>query len=285
MVVPGLPERPVAAHPVPADEHVLDRAVQRVAEVQVAGDVRRRHADDVALVAGRPGAGGVVALGLPGAPASATRPRRACRATPSDWRLHRPARLYRQAQERAAWPREPAPASRCGAQLPRIRSVLVRARRASRRRRRCDPRPSRRSARGERRFPCNGRARWTRSAGRTKFAFTSSVVYATPAGERRVDGAAHRRVEQREREPSVDDADRVVVELGGLDLERGRPLSTSIGRMPASARSEAAASRRRRSAGALRGRQLRQRVSDLQRVVPGVRPSCDQPSAPSAIAL
>ena len=41
------------------------RAVQRVAHVQLAGDVRRRHADDVGLVAARAGAGRVQALGFP----------------------------------------------------------------------------------------------------------------------------------------------------------------------------------------------------------------------------
>ena len=65
VVVARLPERVEAAHPVPADEHVLDRAVQRVADVQLAGDVRRRHADDVRVVAARTGAGRVEALGLP----------------------------------------------------------------------------------------------------------------------------------------------------------------------------------------------------------------------------
>ena len=45
VVVAGLPERVEAAHPVPADQHVLDRAVERVAHVQLAGHVRRRHAD------------------------------------------------------------------------------------------------------------------------------------------------------------------------------------------------------------------------------------------------
>ena len=41
------------------------RAVQRVADVQPAGDVRRRDADDVRLVAARAGAGRVETLGLP----------------------------------------------------------------------------------------------------------------------------------------------------------------------------------------------------------------------------
>src|SRR5581483_8772827 len=67
VVVAGLPERVEASHPVPADERVLDRAVERVAHVQLAGDVRRRHADDERLLAPRAGAGLVEALVLPGA--------------------------------------------------------------------------------------------------------------------------------------------------------------------------------------------------------------------------
>ena len=66
MVVARLPERVVALHAVPADEDVLERAVQRVAHVEVAGDVRRRDADDVGLVAARAGSGRVEALVLPG---------------------------------------------------------------------------------------------------------------------------------------------------------------------------------------------------------------------------
>ena len=41
---PGCQSVSIALHPVPADEHVLERAVQRVAHVQLAGHVRRRHA-------------------------------------------------------------------------------------------------------------------------------------------------------------------------------------------------------------------------------------------------
>ena len=48
VVVAGLPERVEAAHPVPADEHVLDRAVESVPHVELARDVRRRDADDEA---------------------------------------------------------------------------------------------------------------------------------------------------------------------------------------------------------------------------------------------
>ena len=51
MVVPGLPERVEAAHPVPADERVLDGAVQGMSQVQLTGDVGRRHADDEAPLA------------------------------------------------------------------------------------------------------------------------------------------------------------------------------------------------------------------------------------------
>jgi hypothetical protein len=66
VVVAGLPQRVEPAHPVPADENVLQRAVQRVPHVQLSGHVRRRHADHVALVAARARAGGVETLGLPG---------------------------------------------------------------------------------------------------------------------------------------------------------------------------------------------------------------------------
>ena len=65
VVVAGLPQRVEPAHPVPADEDVLQRAVQRVPHVQLSGHVRRRHADHVALVAARARAGGVEPLGLP----------------------------------------------------------------------------------------------------------------------------------------------------------------------------------------------------------------------------
>ena len=47
VVVTGLPERVEAAHPVQADQHVLERPVQRVPHVQRTRDVRRRHGDHV----------------------------------------------------------------------------------------------------------------------------------------------------------------------------------------------------------------------------------------------
>ena len=87
MVVARLPERVEALHPVPADQHVLDRAVQRVAHVQRPGDVRRRHTDDERLVAGavphRPG------RGPPPPRCAASAPRRpaACRAAPCGDRI------------------------------------------------------------------------------------------------------------------------------------------------------------------------------------------------------
>ncbi len=65
VVVAGLPERVVALHPMPADEHVLERPVERMAHVQVARDVRRWDADDVRAVATRAGAGRVQAFLLP----------------------------------------------------------------------------------------------------------------------------------------------------------------------------------------------------------------------------
>ena len=67
VVVARLPERVVALHPVPADQHVLDRAVERVAHVQRAGDVRRRHADHERLLAALARARAVEAFVLPGA--------------------------------------------------------------------------------------------------------------------------------------------------------------------------------------------------------------------------
>ncbi len=65
VVVPRLPERVEPAHAVPADQHVLQGAVQRMADVQVAGDVRRRHADHERSLVARAGAGRVQAFGLP----------------------------------------------------------------------------------------------------------------------------------------------------------------------------------------------------------------------------
>ena len=49
VVEAGLPEGVEAAHAVPADERVLDRAVQRVPHVQRSGHVRRWHRDHVRL--------------------------------------------------------------------------------------------------------------------------------------------------------------------------------------------------------------------------------------------
>ncbi len=47
----GHPQRLVALHPVVADQDVLQRVVERVAEVQRGGDVRRRDDDRVRGVA------------------------------------------------------------------------------------------------------------------------------------------------------------------------------------------------------------------------------------------
>ena len=60
----GLPEHRPAAHPPEADQRVLDRVVQRMAHVQAAGDVRRRHDDAVGLAAGV-GRGPEIAASLP----------------------------------------------------------------------------------------------------------------------------------------------------------------------------------------------------------------------------
>jgi hypothetical protein len=49
MVGADLPERVVAAHPMPADEHVHQRLLERVTHVQRAGDVRRRQLDAVRI--------------------------------------------------------------------------------------------------------------------------------------------------------------------------------------------------------------------------------------------
>ncbi len=65
MVVARLPQRVEAPHPVPPDEHVLHRAVQRMAHVELAGDVRRRDADDERVLAPAARAGAVEALRLP----------------------------------------------------------------------------------------------------------------------------------------------------------------------------------------------------------------------------
>ena len=60
----GQPQHLVALHPPAADERVLDRVVERVADVQGAGHVRRRDDDAVRLpVAGR--VRGEVAAGYP----------------------------------------------------------------------------------------------------------------------------------------------------------------------------------------------------------------------------
>ena len=66
VVVAGQEERLEAAHPVPADEQVGERDLQRVTGVQRAGDVRRRVGDDERRAA-RAGLGVVEALVLPGA--------------------------------------------------------------------------------------------------------------------------------------------------------------------------------------------------------------------------
>ena len=66
VVVAGLPERVEPPHPVPADQDVLHRAVQRVPHVELAGDVRRRDADHEGVVPAAARAGGVEAFRLPG---------------------------------------------------------------------------------------------------------------------------------------------------------------------------------------------------------------------------
>jgi hypothetical protein len=65
VVVPGLPDRVEAAHPMPADEEILDRRVERVTHVEVPRHVRRRDADHERLSV-RVGLGGVQAFRLPG---------------------------------------------------------------------------------------------------------------------------------------------------------------------------------------------------------------------------
>ena len=64
MVGAGHPERVVALHPSPADQDVLERVVQGVAQVKRPGDVRRGDDDRIGpLAAGRIGM--EVALGEP----------------------------------------------------------------------------------------------------------------------------------------------------------------------------------------------------------------------------
>ncbi len=65
MVVAGLEERVAAAHPVVADERVLEGELQAVADRQRAGDVRRRMHDDERL-AGRVGVRRVETFLFPG---------------------------------------------------------------------------------------------------------------------------------------------------------------------------------------------------------------------------
>ena len=142
VVVARLPERVEAAHPVPADQDVLERAVQGMAHVQRTGHVRRRHADDERLVAALAGAGPVETLGLPGplpalldafrpvqrlhraivgavrprsAPSAPSSPCRPCRRSASSTTRARRAFLPR----RAAWPRRWRRASRDGRCCPR----------------------------------------------------------------------------------------------------------------------------------------------------------------------
>ena len=64
VVEAGLEEHVVALHPARADDRVGERELERVAEVEVAGDVRRRVRDREAL-ARRIRVGVVVALLLP----------------------------------------------------------------------------------------------------------------------------------------------------------------------------------------------------------------------------
>ena len=53
MVGAGLPQHVAALHPVKPDQDVLDRVVEGVADMEAAGDVRRRDHDGVGLAAGR----------------------------------------------------------------------------------------------------------------------------------------------------------------------------------------------------------------------------------------
>ena len=65
VVVAGLEEDVVSLHALPADERVGERELERVAHVQLAGDVRRRMGDHEGLP-GRVGVGVVEAFLLPG---------------------------------------------------------------------------------------------------------------------------------------------------------------------------------------------------------------------------
>ena len=57
MVGAGLPERVMAAHPVPADQDILQRVVEGMAHMQRAGDIGRRDHDGEGFVAGGVGPG------------------------------------------------------------------------------------------------------------------------------------------------------------------------------------------------------------------------------------
>ncbi len=72
MVGAGHPEREEALHPPRAHEHVLQRVIEGVAEVEGAGDVGRRDHDREDVAAGL-GLGVPVAAGVPEAPAAGLR--------------------------------------------------------------------------------------------------------------------------------------------------------------------------------------------------------------------
>ena len=168
VVVARLPERVEAPHPVPADQDVLQRAVERVAHVQRAGDVRRRHADDERLVAALAGAGPVEALGLPGL-------------LPALLDAFRPVqRLHRAIVGAAGVRRRSAPSSPC-VRRRRSASSRTRARRASRRRRAASPRRWRRASRDGRCSPPRAGSPDASVTGRTKLVFSSIVTGAMPA--------------------------------------------------------------------------------------------------------
>ncbi len=199
-----------------------------MAHVQLAGDVRRRHADHERLARRarrrRPRTG----PRPPTSPASAPRRRRVRTANPSRESLGRSRRGARQlraaapqgyrGQLRSLSSRGASPQG-SARQPPSTRIVLVPC---------AQRRPCASSIRAS--VVATRRPGWMTEPvqritpvstvrARVKFDFTSSVVQPDGLVQRRDEREPHRRVHERHGEPCVDDADRVVVELGRLALE------------------------------------------------------------------
>ena len=171
VVVTGLPERVEPPQPMPADQQILDRPVERVAEVERAGDVRRRHADHEGLVVSRSGTCGVQPLLLPEAlPALFDAVRLVERLHHS--MVGQP--IGSGVRQRLSQNRE---AQR------RIKHVVSRARAACPRRRRACPRRSRPASRGGSPSPRSGRDPYRpSSAGRSWSSSRGSCSGRRPRG-------------------------------------------------------------------------------------------------------